>query len=211
MHNKYSDFIMDQLEHLVDQALDKHDKATEEIKTHDEIALNEKSLIAFQAEREAMIKEGNSGMFSNEAQISEKAVIAEKKLIRLRNEMKDEDDCIITGNYYEKLPKLKSSKLYDIMMNMPKTVVHHIHLTAACDINFLVQKLCYYDFVYFNQKDMMFKVDKKGCKLPGYIKVNTMRSFWKNSIDFDKYLHESILLNTSSIKSQEHHEIWSHF
>jgi len=28
--------------------------------------------------------------------------------------MKEEDDCIITGNYYEKLPKLLGSKLYDI-------------------------------------------------------------------------------------------------
>jgi len=86
--------------------------------------------------------------------------------------MKDEDDCIITGNYYEKLPKLLNCKLYDIFMEMPKTVVQHIHLTAACNIDFLVNKLCYYDFVYFNQKDMMFKVSKAGCKLPGYVSVN---------------------------------------
>lgn len=83
--------------------------------------------------------------------------------------MKQEDDCIITGSYYEKLPKLKSSKLYDILTQMPKTVVHHIHLTASCPIDFLVDKLCYYDFVYFNQKDMMFKVNKNGCDLPGYV------------------------------------------
>lgn len=83
--------------------------------------------------------------------------------------MKDEDDCIITGNYYEKLPKLTSSKLYDAFHHMPKTVIHHIHLTAACDIKFLVNKLCYYNYVYFNQKDMMFKVNKNGCDLPGYV------------------------------------------
>jgi len=94
---------------------------------------------------------------------------------------------------------------------MPKTVIHHIHLTAACDVKFLVNKLCYYDFVYFNEKDMMFKVSKKGCNLPGYVPVNTMRSFWSNSTEFDEYLHQAILLNNNSIKSQEHHEIWSHF
>ena len=52
--------------------------------------------------------------------------------------MKDQDDCIVTGNYYEKLPKLLGSKLYDIFMHMPKTVVQHIHLTAACKIDYLV-------------------------------------------------------------------------
>ena len=78
---------------------------------------------------------------------------------------------------------------------MPKTVVQHIHLTAACNVDFLVTKLCYYDYVYFNEKDMMFKVNKNGCDLPGYIPVNTIRSFWNNSEDFDKYLHNAILLN----------------
>jgi hypothetical protein len=150
-------------------------------------------------------------MFSNDAELSDKAIVAEKKLIRLRNEMKDEDDCIITGSYYEKLPKLLNSKLYDIFVQMPKTVIQHIHLTAACDVHFLVNKLCYYDFVYFNQKDMMFKVSHNGCDLPGYVQVNKLRSFWTNSDDFDKYLYDAILLNHTSIKSQEHHEIWKYF
>lgn len=86
--------------------------------------------------------------------------------------MRDEDDCIVTGSFYEKLPKLLNSKLYDCLNVMPKTVVHHIHLTAAANIHFLVDKLCYYDYVYFNQKDMMFKVNKRGVDLPGYLKVN---------------------------------------
>jgi hypothetical protein len=55
---------------------------------------------------------------------------------------------------------------------MPKPVVHHIHLTAACKINFLIEKLCYYDYVYYNDKDKEFKVNKNGCDLPGFIKVN---------------------------------------
>ena len=157
MNNKYSDFIMDQLEIMIDQTHHEKEKHQEETKSTVELALNDKSLIAFRAEREAMIKAGNADIFSSHTQVSDKAVIAEKKLIRLRNEMKEADDCIITGDYYEKLPKLLDSKLYDIFTHMPKTVVHHIHLTAACNIDYLVGKLCYYDFVYFNQKDLMFK------------------------------------------------------
>jgi len=48
---------------------------------------------------------------------------------------------------------------------------------------------------------MMFKVCKNGCDLPGYVKVNTLRSHWVNAEDFDKFLHNAILLNHQSIKS----------
>lgn len=47
MNNKYSSFIMDQLEHLIDTSNTKHQKEAEEAKTTVEIAENEKSMIAF--------------------------------------------------------------------------------------------------------------------------------------------------------------------
>jgi hypothetical protein len=120
------------------------------------------------------------------------------------------DPTIATGFYYDKLHALKSSALYECLNKMPKTVVHHIHLTAAAPISYLVEKLCYYDFVYFNQKDLMFKVSKKGCNLPGYVKVNQLRQFWESSTAFDKYLHDAILLKEGT-HTQEHHEIWKYF
>lgn len=67
--------------------------------------------------------------------------------------MLEEDDCIVTGSYYDKLQKLLKSPLYDCLNVMPKPVIHHIHLTAACPVDFLVEKICYFDFVYFNQKE----------------------------------------------------------
>jgi len=68
---------------------------------------------------------------------------------------------------------------------MPKPVIHHIHLTAACPVDFLVDKLLYYDYVYFNEKEQLFKVTRKGCKEPGFVKVNELRQFWENSTKFD--------------------------
>ena len=73
--------------------------------------------------------------------------------------MNAEDDTLVTGSFYEKKEKLMKSDLYDAFDLMPKTVVHHIHLTASCSVDFLVNKLCYYDFVYFNQKSQLFKVN----------------------------------------------------
>ena len=121
-----------------------------------------------------------------------------------------EDDTVATGFYYDKLPTLLKSDLYECLNVMPKPAVHHIHLTASCPIEFLVKKLCYYDYVYYNQKDQMFKVSKNGCKLPGYVSVTSLRMYWESSTKFDNYLEETILLR-EGIQCQEHHEIWKYF
>lgn len=64
-----------------------------------------------------------------------------------------------TGDYYEKLPTLVKSDLFDCLNIMPKPAIHHIHLTAACPIEFIVKKLTYYDYVYYNDKDEKFIVN----------------------------------------------------
>ena len=87
--------------------------------------------------------------------LSDKELAAEKKLHKIRDQMLEADETICTGFYYDKLEALKSSKLYDCLNRMPKTVVHHIHLTAAAPISFLVEKLCYYDFVYLDRKSVV--------------------------------------------------------
>lgn len=100
--------------------------------------------------RDELVVLSNKDMFSKDITISEKAKKAEKKLAKMREDLLLEDDTIVTGSYYDKLPKILSSELYECLDLMPKPVVHHIHLTAACPISFLVNKLCYYDFVYYN-------------------------------------------------------------
>ena len=117
----------------------------------------------------------------------------------------------MTGPYYEKLQKLKDSSVFDCLYNMPKPGLHHIHLTAACPIEFLVDKLCYKDIVYFNEKDQMFKVTKRPDQVPeNYVKVNDLRKYWESSTAFDEYIKKTILL-TDGVETQEHHEIWKWF
>lgn len=160
--------------------------------------------------RDELVELSNQDLFSKDIVLSEKEIAAEKKLTKMREDLLLEDATICTGSYYDKLPKLMSSSVYECLNIMPKPVVHHIHLTAACPISFLVEKLCYYDFVYYNQKEQLFKTSKKGCDLPGYVKVNDLRKYWARSADFDKYLHDSILLREGT-ETQEHHEIWKYF
>lgn len=163
-----------------------------------------------QAKDDLLSKCGNQH-FSRDIELTKKEEKANKILSKLRTKMMDQDDTVMIGAYYDKLPTLLSSDLYKLLDVMPKPVIHHLHLTAAAPISFLVEKLCYFNHVYFSQKDEMFKVSKKGCDLEGYVPVNDLRKYWPSSTEFDKYLHNLILLGSSSVKSQESHDIWKYF
>lgn len=153
------------------------------------------TLEEFMKKRKELIDRSNADRFSVDIELSKKEQKAEAKLMQIHKKMFDEDATIATGAYYDKLPKLLASDLYDCLNVMPKPVVHHIHLTAACPISYLVEKLLYYDFVYYNEKSKMFKVHKDGIKEEGYIKVNTLRQYWEDSQSFDKYLYDTIILH----------------
>lgn len=161
-------------------------------------------------QRDDLVTKSTADHFSNDVVLTKKDEDAQKKLVAMRADLLQKDPTINTGNYYEKLPGLLSSDLYDCLNVMPKPAVHHIHLSAACPLEFLVGKLAYYDYVYYNQKDQKFIVNKRGCDKPGYIRTNHLRQYWKSSTDFDKYLADAITLK-QGLKNQQSHEIWKHF
>ena len=71
---------------------------------------------------------------------------------------------------------IRGSKLFKALKYMPKGAIHHIHLTAACPVDFLIE-LTYDPIVYFNERDGMFKVSKTGSPGAGLINCNEMRNF----------------------------------
>lgn len=121
--------------------------------------------------------------------------------------MLEEDPMLLVAPYYEKLSKFLESPLYDCLRMMPKPAIHHTHLTACADIDFLLG-LTYNDFVYYSEKENLFYTNRKGCNLQGYIKVNTLRSYYKNALNFDLMLKEKILLRP---RCPEDHGIWVDF
>jgi hypothetical protein len=136
-----------------------------------------------------------------------KEMVVERKLNFLRREMLDNNPVLITAPHYDKLDFLLNSPLYDCLRVMPKPAIHHTHLTATADVKFLVE-LTYNDFVFYSEKENLFYTNKNGCHLPGYIKVNTLRQYAKNAVDFDKSLEEKMLLRP---KCPEDHVIWADF
>jgi len=51
---------------------------------------------------------------------------------------------------------------------MPKTAIHHIHMSCAVPVKFLI-KLTYEEYVYLNENTRMFKVSKNGVLEEGYV------------------------------------------
>ena len=49
------------------------------------------------------------------------------------------------------------SELYKVLDLMPKGALHHVHTTAAPNVDFYI-KLTYNDCVYFNERERMFRV-----------------------------------------------------
>lgn len=82
---------------------------------------------------------------------------------------------------------------------MPKGGHHHLHLTAAAPIDFLIE-LTYDSRVSYNMRDNIFKVDKTA-EDSGYISCNELRNFHATADEFDAMLKEKILLTKEELKS----------
>lgn len=164
----------------------------------------------YMKERLELIKKTKEEHFSSDIELQKIEINVERKLMQMRNELFEEDPSIVTGHYYEKHKKLQASKLFDALKMMPKPAVHHCHLTAAAPLDYLI-RLTYYDYVYYSDREQLFKVSKKGVNLDGFQKVTTLRKHWSNAVEFDNYLRDKILLNHNSVCCQESHPIWKAF
>ena len=141
--------------------------------------------------------------------LSYKGAVVDYKLSQLRKNMISEDHALVIGEYYDKLDYLLKSPLFECFKMMPKPAVHHAHLTACADLDFLLS-LTYKDCVYYSQKANEFHVSAKGCDKPGFIKVNTLRQYWKHATEFDNYLKAKMLLKPDAECREDHH-IWDGF
>lgn len=154
-----------------------------------------------------LIQDTRKDHFSAGIQLTRTEIQVESKLYKIRDEIFKEDPSVVTGFYYDKNTKLKKSKVFEALRQMPKPVIHHVHLTAAAPIDFLI-KLTYYDYVYYSDREQLFKVSKKGINKEGFQKVTTLRKYWSNSQDFDTYLRNKILLGRPQCDCQQSRTIW---
>ncbi len=118
-------------------------------------------------QRNELLHRSESEHFSRDIILDRKEKAAEKKLDMIRETMLNEDPSLVTGLFYDKLEKLKSSPLYEALIHMPKPAVHHCHVTAAAPVDYLIE-LTYRNYVYYNDRAQLFKVSKNGITEEGY-------------------------------------------
>jgi hypothetical protein len=94
-----------------------------------------------------------------EATLSDEERIADKILAKYKaqDRLKDDNFNIVIHDYFTHFDRLRNSKLYKIFDAMPKGGLHHVHTTAAPAVDLYV-KLTYNNFVYFNEREKIFKV-----------------------------------------------------
>ena len=164
----------------------------------------------YMKKRAEMIAEVTPNEFDKDIILNKTEQVVALKLEKLKTEILHEDPECITGEFYDKKEFLLKSKVYEALHEMPKPAVHHLHLTAATPIRYLI-KATYRDYVYYNQNLNILKVTKNKLEEEGFVKCNLLRQYWKSPADFDKYLEAKILLGPNQIDSKETHKIWMNF
>ena len=109
----------------------------------------------------------------------------------------------MTSAFHDTLPLLLKSEIYDCLNTMPKPAVHHIHPSACCNVKWIIREFTYYDFVYFSDRNQKFLIAKNAEEVTdrSYVRVTELRKYWRNSLDFDEYLANKILLHRGTLQS----------
>lgn len=183
------------------------DQIDDEKVSFQKVGASEITVAEWLKEKEELLAKDRDHDHAKDIVLSDKARVVDRKLAALRNKMLNDDPVLVTAPHYEKLQSLIDSPLYDCLKMMPKPAVHHTHLTACAPVEFLVD-LTYNDFVFYSEKENLFHVSKKGCTKDGYMKVNSLRQYWKNAIEFDQWIADKILLRPAV---PEDHGIWVGF
>lgn len=146
---------------------------------------------------------------ANKIELTYKIAIVDGKLGQLRKEMLRKDRSLLIGDFHDKKEALLNSPLYDCFLRLPKPAVHHAHLTACSEIDQLIA-LTYKSCVYYSQTANEFHVSAKGCKKEGFIKVKTLRQYWKNPAEFDKFLRDKMVCKPTADQRTDH-AVWGGF
>lgn len=143
-------------------------------------------------------------------ELSYEEIMAEKKLSKLRETMLEKDPTLLTHQFQSKIKTLLESPLYKCLYLMPKPAIHHLHMTATVSTSFLLE-LTYDNRVYFSEKENLFKVSgDPNFQKEGYVRVNTLRHYWKDAAAFDHMLVEKMSLRPHATH-REDHKIWEDF
>ncbi len=143
-------------------------------------------------------------------QLTKEETKANIKFLKIRDDLMSDGQMHFLDGYYKSQPVISGSKLFTTLNKMPKGGHLHLHLTAACKIDYLME-LTKEDYVYYNEKANLLKVFVEVEPLEGYVKCNELRETWQKEGTFDEYIYNKILLTEEDISSKHSSTIWKNF
>lgn len=135
---------------------------------------------------------------------------ADEKLTQLKNKLATPIHNVVLHDFYDMKPEIEKTQLHQILIDMPKGALHHIHTSASPYVEQFI-KLTYDPVVAYNEREGMFKVLLGHEKLDGYVPCVEVRNFYKNPNDYDDILRQQILLTEVEARHTESHDIWKAF
>ena len=165
----------------------------------------------FAIARQALIDKNKAMHFSSGIVLSEDEQKLDAQLASLRDELYKQVPNPVLKEFYTAKPSFEASPLFAFLDRMPKGGVHHLHLTAGCHVDFLIQ-LTYEDVVFYNEQTKVFRIEPTGVATEeGFRRANEVRKEKESAAAFDAMIREDILLNQGEIRSQHTETIWQHF
>lgn len=159
-----------------------------------------------------MIKEEEKLHFSYEckANQTDAEIAANEKLQQLKNGLVTPLYNVTIHDFYRNCNRLKETQLYKMLDKMPKGGLHHIHTTAAPNVDVYI-KLTYDPVTFYNEREGLFKVFPDFKKEDGYEPCNKLREWFDSPEEYDERLRQQIMLIREEQYGLESHDIWGYF
>lgn len=149
--------------------------------------------------------------FSAGIELSPDEEKVQAKLAELRGALGGQIPNPVLRDFYDSKPLMESSDLYAFLHAMPKGGVFHVHLTAACHVDYLLE-LSHEDIVFYNPETKVFRVEPTGAATEeGYRRCSELRTESGDSAAFDEGVRDAILLNRAQISSRHSETVWQNF
>ena len=93
-------------------------------------------------------------------------------------------------DFYAVKDGLMKTPLYQVLSDMPKGALHHVHTTASPHVDVFIA-LTYEEETYYNERQGLFKVfQNPKNKEDGFVKCIEMRSFYEDPKEYDAILRK---------------------
>ena len=149
----------------------------------------------YQKLRGELVARNREMHFSAGIKLSPDEEKVQARLAELRNALASRIPNPVLLDFYESKPLMEGSELFSFLHAMPKGGVFHVHLTAACHVDFLLA-LSREDTVFYNAESKRFRVEPtRAATADGFRPCEELRKESGDAAAFDATLREEILLN----------------